>query len=160
VTAPTPSRASTRQHHLEVGQRDCTVALTPSASGEWRRSFHIIDRRRLPDSPKSSGRDVTTWVGLVLGIRFVVRVTPRARIEGEHFLTSSNHRLRSSHVGRGGHFLDVEVLDGDMKGEAAVRIAAMIREVEAEEGSTRPVRLRARGASFRTGHLGADACGE
>ena len=30
---------------------------------EWRRTFYLVERRRTPDSPKTSGRDITTWVG-------------------------------------------------------------------------------------------------
>jgi hypothetical protein len=92
---------------------------------------------------------VTTWVGLVDGERYVLRVSPRLREPLESFLTSSNHRLRSSHIGRGGHFLDVEVLDGSISGERAKRLTATISDVEAEAGTDRPVRLRARGERFR-----------
>ncbi len=120
----------------------------------WRATFHLVERRQAGGGPKTSARDVTTWIGIVHGERFVLRVSPRLWHAGESFLTSSNHRLRSSHVGRGGHFLDVEVLAGPVEGRPPQDVIAMMRAVEDEEGTRRPVRLRARGDSFRAGHFG------
>ena len=117
----------------------------------------MAERRETRWSPKTTGRHVTTWIGLVGGERFIVRVSPRTRIEGEHFLTSSNQRLRESNVGRGGYFLDVEVLSGGVDGPNADGLAAMICAVEDEEGQCRPVRLRPRGARFRSARLATDA---
>ncbi len=109
-----------------------------SAVQRWRAAFYLVERRQTRCSHKTTGRDVTAWIGLVGGERFVVRVTPRTRIEGEHFLTSSNQRLRESNVGRGGYFLDVEVLSGRVDGPNADALAAMICAVEDEEGSAAP----------------------
>ncbi len=122
----------------------------------WRAAFYVVARTTAGGGPKTSPRDVTTWVGLVRGERFRLRISPRLRVAGEHFLTSSNHRLRSSHAGRGGHFLDVEVLSGPLLGDAVGELVAMIEAVERETGEVRPVRVRPRGARLRSGSLGAD----
>lgn len=130
-----------------------------NAAAIWRRTFHLVDHRVVGGGAKIMGRDMTTWVGLVHGERFVLRISPRTCVAGESFLTSTNHRLRDSHVGRGGYFLDVEVLSGPAAGAAADELVALLVAVEHEDASRRTVRLRVRGAKFRSGLLADDVFG-
>jgi hypothetical protein len=100
---------------------------------------------------KTTQADERTWAGLIDGKKVVVRTRPRTITEGESFLTPGNMRLRDSKVGQGGHFVDVEVLEGD---SPAVRTKLQ----QLVEGSdTRPVLVRGKGEPFRTGHPGMPA---
>ncbi|GGE01804.1 hypothetical protein GCM10011390_20810 [Aureimonas endophytica] len=60
----------------------------------------------------------------------------RLKEPNESFYTSSNHRLRDSHVGRSGHWVDIEVF-----GKANDEELATIERL-AQLADTRPVRVR------------------
>jgi hypothetical protein len=126
----------------------------------WFAVFRLVEHHRARGSKRTIGADVTRWRGSIGGERLDIRVTPRPRVEGEHFLTSSAHRLRDLHVGRGGYFLDVEILTGPAVGPAADAVRLLMEGVEREEGTERPVRLRARAERFRTGKVGQDVFAE
>jgi len=72
-------------------------------------AFRRIGQRRVGGGPKTTEADEFTFIGnLGDGIVFL---TSRVRLidPNESFYTSSNHRLRDSHVGRSGHWIDIQV---------------------------------------------------
>jgi hypothetical protein len=73
------------------------------------KAFHRIGQRKIGGGPNTTEADEFTFVGnLGNGILFL---TSRVRLIDPHesFYTSSNHRLRDSHVGRSGHWVDITV---------------------------------------------------
>jgi hypothetical protein len=71
--------------------------------------FRRIGARKVGGGPKCTGADEFIFVGnLGRGILFL---SSRVRLIEPHesFYTSSNHRLRDSHVGRSGHWVDIQV---------------------------------------------------
>ena len=86
--------------------------------------------------PKTTGADERLFCGnLGSGILFL---TSRVRLcePNESFYTSSNHRLRDSHVGRSGNWVDIEV-----RGTCPDEDLALIRRL-AQGEDTRPVVVR------------------
>ena len=72
-----------------------------------------------------------------LGSSFLILVSRVRLIDpNESFYTSSNHRLRDSHVGRAGHWVDIEVRAG-----CSVSELALIERL-ARAADTRPVVVR------------------
>jgi hypothetical protein len=72
-------------------------------------AFRCIGQRKVGGGPETTEADEFTFVGnLGNGILFL---TSRVRLIDPHesFYTSSNHRLRDSHVGRSGHWIDITV---------------------------------------------------
>ena len=60
-----------------------------------------------------------------LGSSFLILVSRVRLIDpNESFYTSSNHRLRDSHVGRAGHWVDIEV-----RGDCSVAELALIERL-------------------------------
>lgn len=115
--------------------------------------FTLVSRREGRGNHKTTGATTTTWEGSFESRCVELRITVRTRLEGEQFLTTASHRIRGSHVGSGGYFLDVELLAGDL--DAAAR-KALARLIEAADEAERPARVRARGERLRSGVLGAD----
>lgn len=89
--------------------------------------------------PKTTAADEFTFCGnLGSGILFLVS---RVRLiePNESFYTSAPHRLRDSHVGRSGHWVDMEV-----QGDCSDAELSLIQRL-AEAADSRPVRVRRRG---------------
>ena len=80
-----------------------------SDNQSWAAIFKEVGRRRIGGGPKTRGAEEITWRG-ELGHQ-VIDCISRVRLVNpmESFLTSSNHRLRDSHVGRAGHWVDMRV---------------------------------------------------
>jgi hypothetical protein len=118
-------------HGIEAGRVDPArppwqypAALAPRTTPQpvsFDAAFRRIGARKVGGGPKlalgpangrtrgSTGADAFTFVGnLGRGILFL---TSRVRLiePNESFYTSSNHRLRDSHVGRSGHWVDIQV---------------------------------------------------
>ena len=93
-------------------------------------AFHRIGQRKVGGGPKTTEADEFTFVGnLGTGILFL---TSRVRLIDPHesFYTSSNHRLRDSHVGRSGHWVDITVygLCSDAELVLTERLAQVIHD--------------------------------
>jgi hypothetical protein len=98
--------------------------------------FRIIRRRTVGGGPKSTGADEITWTG-DLGSDPLILIS-RVRLNNplEHFLTCASHRLRDSHVGRDGYWIDIRV-SGRCSDADLIRIQQL-----AQEGETRLVVAR------------------
>lgn len=99
-------------------------------------AFRELGRRKIGGGPKTVGADEITFTGN-LGRGLLVLVS-RVRPNDPHesFYTSSNHRLRDSWVGSGGHFVDLRVI-----GPCSDEDLALIQHL-AQAVDTRPVQVR------------------
>ena len=115
--------------------------------------FTCVDRRVSAVREKTSSRTTTRWRGRFAGVDLVLTITPRTRVAGEQFLTSSSHRLGGSHVGSWGHFLDV-VADVDLPPELRDQLAALVSQADETH---RRARVRVRSERLVSG-VGQDRC--
>lgn len=99
-------------------------------------AFRQIGQRKIGGGPKTVPADEFLFCGnLGSGILFLTsRVRPFE--PNESFYTSSNHRLRDSHVGRAGHFVEILV-----RGSCSDADLALIERL-ARAADTRPVLVR------------------
>ncbi|WP_210327683.1 hypothetical protein [Aminobacter carboxidus] len=87
-------------------------------------------------APKTTPADEFLFCGnLGSGILFL-RTSVRLNDPHVTYYTSSGHRLRDSHVGRAGHWIDLEV-----RGDCSDTDLELIRRL-AQEADTRPVVVR------------------
>lgn len=99
-------------------------------------AFRQIGRKQAGGGPKTTPADELLFCGnLGSGILFL---TSRVRLidPNESFYTSSNHRLRDSHVRRAGHWVEIEV-----RGECSDTDLSLIEQL-AQAADTRPVVVR------------------
>lgn len=104
--------------------------------GRFDEAFRQIGRKQVGGGPKTTPADELLFCGnLGSSILFL---TSRVRLiePNESFYTSSNHRLRDSHVGRAGHWIDIEV-----RGECSDAELALIERL-AREADTRAIVVR------------------
>ncbi|MCF4130093.1 hypothetical protein [Methylobacterium sp. SyP6R] len=90
------------------GRHTLTPRTTPNPA-TFGEAFRQIGQRTVGGGPKTTGADERQFCGnLGSGILFL---TSRVRLiePNESVYTSSNHRLRDGHVGRSGHWVDIEV---------------------------------------------------
>ncbi len=141
-----PSYLGTLLHEIANGRIDparppwgggniLTPRTTPNPA-TFGEAFRQIGQRTVCGGPKTTGADERLFCGnLGSGILFL---TSRVRLcePNESFYTSSNHRLRDSHVGRSGHWVDIEV-----RGTCPDEDLALIRRL-AQGEDTRPVMVR------------------
>ncbi|KMO14838.1 hypothetical protein [Methylobacterium platani] len=141
-----PSYLGTLLHEIATGRIDperppwggrhtLTPRTTPDPKS-FAEAFRQIGQRTVGGGPKTTGADERLFCGnLGSGILFL---TSRVRLiePNESFYTSSNHRLSGSHVGRGGHWVDLEV-----RGNCSDADLALIRRL-AEATEDRPVEVR------------------
>ncbi|MEI9986099.1 MAG: hypothetical protein WDN69_24745 [Aliidongia sp.] len=109
---------------------DASTTPNPTSFGE---AFRQIGRKQVGGGPKTAPADEFLFCGnLGSGIIFL---TSRVRLlePNESFYTSSNHRLSSSHAGRSGHWVDIQV-----RGECTDADLAAIERL-AQAADTRPV---------------------
>ena len=103
----------------------------------WESVFALVARRRVGGGPKATGADEMRWRGVIGGR--VVEAVSRVRLRNpqESFLTCAPHRLRDSHVGREGHWIDLR-----LKTRGAPLTAEEVNQIEAlaQAGECRPVR--------------------
>jgi hypothetical protein len=106
-------------HQIEVGRIDperppwkfhraITRRVTPNPA-TFDQAFRQIGRRKVGGGPKTTQADEFTFLGNVgSGLVFL---TSRVRLIDPHesYLTPSNMRLCDSHVGRSGHWVDIQV---------------------------------------------------
>lgn len=116
--------------HQELSAR---LTRNPTTFDE---AFRRIGCRQVSGGPKTTPADELLFCGnLGSGILFL---TSRVRLvdPNESFYTSSSHRLRDSHVGRAGHWVDIAV-----RGECSDADLALIQFL-AQGADTRPVVVR------------------
>lgn len=111
--------------------------VTPNPT-TFEEAFRKIGHRKIGGGPKTNAADELTWCGN-LGAGPVI-LTSRVRLNEpmESFITCSNHRLRDSHVGRCGHWIDIVV-----RGDCSDQDLAVIRRL-AQAADTRRVVVRRR----------------
>lgn len=108
---------------------------TPNPSS-FDEAFRQIGQRKVGGGPKTTPSDEFLFCGnLGSGILFL-RTRVRPSNPHESFYTSSNHRLCDSHVGRAGHWVELEV-----RGECSDAELELIRRL-AQLADTRPVIVR------------------
>lgn len=109
------------------------ITLTPATFEE---AFRKIGQRKIGGAYKTNAADEFTWCGN-LGSGLLI-LTSRVRLNEplESFVTSSAHRLRDSHVGRFGHWVEIIV-----RGECSDVEFALIRRL-AQAADTRRVAVR------------------
>lgn len=133
-------------HQIAVGRLDpdrppwvfhqrtrARITANPSTFNE---AFREIGRKKVCGGPKTTPADELLFFGnLGSGILFL---TSRVRLIDPHesFYTSSNHRLRDSHVGRAGHWVEIEV-----RGECSQTDLSLIEQL-AQAADARPVIVR------------------
>lgn len=138
-----PSYFGDLLHQIAVGRIDPhrppwifhapTQARTTPNPATFAEAFRQIGQRKLGGGPKTLPADALLFCGnLGAGILFL---TSRVRLvePNEGFYTSSNHRLRDSHVGRSGHWVEIEV-----RGPCSDADLALIEHL-ARGADTRPV---------------------
>lgn len=106
----------------------------------WESVFQLVGRRRVGGGPKATGGDEMRWRDVIRG-RVVLAISRvRLRNPQESFLTCAPHRLRDSHVGREGHWIDLR-----LRARGAPLTPEEVRQIEAlaQAGETRPVRASA-----------------
>lgn len=114
-------------------------AITPRVTHDpasFDEAFRQIGKVKIGGGPKTIGADRLTFVGNIGGGLIFLTSTVRLNEPNESFYTSSNHRLRDSHVGRGGHWVDIEV-----HGSASEEDLAVIERL-AQMADTRRVQVR------------------
>jgi hypothetical protein len=133
-------------HQIRIGKVDpcrppwifdgkLTARTTPNPSS-FDQAFRQIGRRKIGGGPKTTPADEFLFCGnLGTGILFL-RTRVRPNDPHESFYTSSNHRLRDSHVGRSGHWINLEV-----RGDCTDAELDLVRRL-AQEADTRPVVVR------------------
>lgn len=133
-------------HQIAIGRLDPdrppwlfhqqTQARITANPATFEEAFRQIGRKSVGGGPKTTPADELLFCGnLGSGIIFL---TSRVRLidPNESFYTSSNHRLRDSHVGRAGHWVDIEV-----RGDCSETDISLIRRL-AQAADTRPVIVR------------------
>lgn len=89
----------------------------------WDTVFRRVAHRRTRGGPKVTSADIMVWTAELNGEAVTVTSTVRCIEPMESFVTNSGMRLRDSHVGTYGHFVDLVV-------EPAGVAAATLRAVE------------------------------
>jgi hypothetical protein len=112
--------------------RTVSTRTTPNPPS-FDEAFRQIGRKQVGGGSKTAPADEFLFCGnLGSGIIFL---TSRVRLAepNESFYTSSNHRLRGSHAGRSGHWVDIQI-----RGECTDTDLATIERL-AQAADTRPV---------------------
>lgn len=138
-----PAYLADMLHQIAVGRVDprrppwkvhpaLKARITPDPSS-FDAAFRQIGHRKIGGGPKATEADEFLFCGnLGSGVIFL-RSRVRLIERHESFYTSSNHRLRDSKVGSGGHYVEIEVT-----GECPDADLATIERL-AQAADTRPV---------------------
>ncbi|EXL04898.1 hypothetical protein [Aquamicrobium defluvii] len=112
------------------------AARTTPNPDKFDQAFRQIGHRKIGGGPKTTPADEFLFCGnLGTGILFL-RTRVRLNNPHESYYTSSSHRLRDSHVGRAGHWIDLEV-----RGDCSDTELELIRRL-AQAADSRPVVAR------------------
>lgn len=141
-----PSYLGDLLHQITVGRidpdrppwiysRKIHARITPSPT-TFEEAFRKVGQLKIGGTSKTNAADEFTWCGnLGSGLLILTsRVRPNEPLES--FVTSSAHRLRDSHVGRFGHWVEIIV-----RGECSDAEFALIRRL-AQAADTRRVVVR------------------
>jgi hypothetical protein len=150
-----PSYLGDLLHQIAVGKIDpdrlpCVYPqkthpkITPNPA-RFEEAFRKVGQRKIGGAYKTNAADEFTWCGN-LGSGLLI-LTSRVRLNEplESFVTSSAHRLRDSHVGRFGHWVEIIV-----RGECSDAEFALIRRL-AQAADTRRVVVRRHHPGVRRG---------
>jgi hypothetical protein len=116
--------------HQEVHAR---ITPNPTCFDE---AFRKIGERKVGGGPKTTAADEFLFCGNLGSGMVFLRSRVRLIDPNESFYTCSNHRLRDSHVGRAGHWVEIEVR-GECSDDDLVLIERLARDAD-----TRPVIVR------------------
>lgn len=105
---------------------------TPDAT-RFEDAFKQIGHKKVGGGPKTTEADEFLFCGNLGSGMLILRSRVRLIEPNESFYTCSAHRLRDSHVGRQGHWVDIRV-----HGECSDEDLALITRL-AQEADTRPV---------------------
>lgn len=113
------------------------------SAGAWDTHFREVRRTPYGGGPKTAPSTRIEWVGELQGIQLRMLSTVRLRNPHESFETPSNMRLRDSHVGRCGHYIDLEVIEASMPITADLlhSIRCLASEADPRPVCVRPKRL-------------------
>lgn len=132
-----------------VYRRAASPRITPNPA-TFEEAFRKVGERKIGGAYKTNAADEFTWCGN-LGSGLLI-LTSRVRLNEplESFVTSSAHRLRDSHVGRFGHWVEIIV-----RGECSDAEFALIRRL-AQAADTRRVAVRRYHPGLRRGPGGRE----
>lgn len=108
---------------------------TPDPS-TFEEAFRKVGQRKIGGAYKTNAADEFTWCGNIGSGLLILTSRVRLNEPMESFVTSSAHRLRDSHVGRFGHWVEIVV-----RGEYSDAEFALIRQL-AQAADTRRVVVR------------------
>lgn len=153
-----PSYLADLLHQIAIGKIDperppwiyhpkIEARVTPCPA-TFKEAFRQIGHRKVGGGPKTNAADEYLWCGN-LGSD-VLFLTSRVRLNEsmESFYTSSAHRLRDSHVGRFGHWIDITVR-GDCSDAELATIERLAQAADTRRVSVR--RYQPRGRSEPSG---------
>jgi hypothetical protein len=130
-------------HQIDMGKMDLhqppwiyfqpvVAPVTPDAT-RFEEAFRQIGHKKVGGGPKTTEADEFLFCGNLGSGMLILRSRVRLIEPNESFYTCSAHRLRDSHVGRQGHWVDLRVT-----GECSDADLALITRL-AQEADTRPV---------------------
>ena len=111
-------------------------ARTTPNPARFDEAFRKIGSHKVGGGPKTTAADEFLFCGNLGSGLLYLRSRVRLIDPNESFYTCSNHRLRDSHVGRAGHWVEIEVR-GECSDDDLVLIERLAREAD-----TRPVIVR------------------
>lgn len=115
--------------------REITPRVTPNPDA-WDQAFRQIGHVKVGGGPKTIPADKFTFIGNLSGELLIITSRVKLVEPNESFYTPSNMRLRDSHVGRAGHYVELEV-SPSCSDEDLVTIERLAREAD-----TRPLIVR------------------
>ena len=141
-----PSYFADLLHQIERGRLDperppwvfhqeISARTTPNPR-HFDEAFRKIGARKVGGGPKTTAADELLFCGNLGSGMLFLRSRVRLIDPNESFYTCSNHRLRDSHVGLAGHWVDIEV-----RGECSDDDLALIERL-AHDADARPVVVR------------------
>ena len=111
-------------------------ARTTPNPARFDEAFRKVGARKVGGGAKTTAADEFLFCGNLGSGMLFLRSRVRLIDPNESFYTCSNHRLRDSHVGRAGHWVEIEV-----RGECSDDDLALIERL-ARDADTRPVIVR------------------
>jgi hypothetical protein len=109
------------------------IAPTTPDATSFDQAFHKIGHRKVGGGPKTTEADEFLFCGNLGSGTLFLRSRVRLIEPNESFYTCSAHRLRDSHVGRQGHWVDIQV-----RGDCSDADLALITRL-AQQADARPV---------------------
>jgi hypothetical protein len=127
-------------HQIDMGKMDPhrpawifhqpVVAPTTLAASRFGEAFKQIGHKKVGGGTKTTEADEFLFCGNIGSGMLVLRSRVRLMELDESFYTCSAHRLRDSHVGRQGHWVDIRA-HGDCSDEDLALITRLAQEADA-----------------------------